>query len=44
MGYLVHIVVALIVVNILEAIVERLQKLGLPVILAEPIAIALSLS
>ena len=39
-GFLIPIVVALIVVNILEAIVERLQKLGLPVILAVPIAIA----
>ena len=38
--FLIPIVVALIVVNVLEAIIERLQKLGLPALLAVPIAIA----
>lgn len=41
--FLIPIVVALIVVKVLEAIIERLQKVGLPAVLAVPSAIVFML-
>ncbi len=43
-GFLIPVVVAFLIVNVLESIIERLQMVHLPIVLAVPLSVALVLS